>query len=204
MRITPFLITALTAGSLAPAQELPARHEVGLSLGGLFSKQRTANATRLELGPGIAFQTNYGYRLTSGEKAALYGEVHFLASPLREVSSTNGNLTRDAATIFLTPGLRVRFLNSRPVSPWVAAGAGWAVYEQSTSTVSGAANPASRVVNHAALNYGAGADVRFWRFIGLRAEIRDFYAGGPSYNTTAIRGGQHNVVAGAGLVLRFR
>ncbi len=59
-------------------------------------------------------------------------------------------------------------------------------------------------MNHAVFDYGGGADFKFWRFVGLRAEIRDFYAGGPSYNTNAIRGGQHNVVAGGGLVLKFR
>jgi hypothetical protein len=37
----------------------------------------------------------------------------------------------------------------------------------------------------------------------LRAEIRDFYGGSPAYNTRAISGGQHKVVAGGGLVLRF-
>ena len=45
-------------------------------------------------------------------------------------------------------------------------------------------------------------NVRAWKFIGLRAEIRDFYTGSPAYNS-AIRGGQHNVVAGGGIVLKF-
>jgi opacity protein-like surface antigen len=120
------------------------------------------------------------------------------------VNSANDTVTRDAATIFLTPGVRVKFLPNRAASPYVAAGGGWAVYEQSTNTLSGAPNPAPRVTHHGAFNFGAGVDVRVWKLIGLRAEVRDFYAGAPSYNTTAIRGGQHNVVAGGGFVLRFK
>ena len=98
----------------------------------------------------------------------------------------------------------MKFFPNRSVAPYLAVGGGWAVYEQSTATLNGSPNPASRLVNHAALDYGGGVDFKFWRFVGLRAEVRDFYAGGPSYNTAAIHGGQHNVVAGGGLVLKFR
>jgi len=41
-----------------------------------------------------------------------------------------------------------------------------------------------------------------WRFLALRGEVRDFYTGTPDYNLR-ITGRQHNVVAGAGLVLRW-
>ena len=203
MKRTFALVLAIT-GMTAAAQEIAPKHEIGLTLGGLFGSQRSGGATRLDLGSGIALQANYGYRLLGNETAALYGEVHFLANPLREVSSSDRTLTRDAATIFLTPGLRVKFFPKRSVAPYLAAGGGWAVYEQSTTTLSGSPNPASRLVNHAAFDFGGGVDFKFWRFVGLRGEIRDFYAGGPSYNTTAIHGGQHNVVAGGGLVLKFR
>ncbi len=198
------LLLVLLSCRLAAAQENAPRHEIGLTLGGLFSAARTSSSARLDLGSGIALQANYGYRLAGNETAAVYGEVHFLANPLRDVSSANLGLTRDVATIFLTPGVRVKFVPNHRVAPYVAIGGGWAVYEQSTTTLNGSPNPASRLVNHAVFDYGGGADFKFWRFVGLRAEIRDFYAGGPSYNTNAIRGGQHNVVAGGGLVLKFR
>ena len=34
-------------------------------------------------------------------------------------------------------------------------------------------------------------------------KVRDFYAGAPAYNSSSLHGGQHNVVAGGGLVLKF-
>ena len=35
-------------------------------------------------------------------------------------------------------------------------------------------------------------------------EIRDFYSGAPDYNQAAFRGGQHNVVAAGGVLLKFK
>lgn len=204
MRLAYSLIAGLAGMGIVAAQGVVPRHEIGLTLGGLLSSSRSGGPARLDLGSGIALQANYGYRLLGGNKAALYGEVHFLANPLREVSSTDQTLTRDAATIFLTPGIRVKLRPNGRVAPYFAVGGGWAVYEQSTTTLSGSTNPASRLVNHAALDYGGGVDFKFWRFVRLRGEVRDFYAGAPSYNTSAIHGGQHNVVAGGGLVLKFR
>jgi hypothetical protein len=187
----------------AAAQEMPARHEVGLTLGSLQGGSRSGTGTTLELGSGVAFQANYGYRFLANETAALYGEVHFLANPLREVKSANGSLTRDIATIYATPGIRVKFLPARAVAPFVSAGFGYALYEQSLFQINGQPNPAPRFLNRGALMYGGGVDFKFWRFVGLRAEIRDFYSGSPAYNTNAISGGQHNLVIGGGLVLKF-
>jgi hypothetical protein len=203
MKLTITLVIALSF-EVATAQEFTPRHEIGLTLGGLLGSQRGGGVTRLDLGPGVALQANYGYRLLGNETAALYGEVHFLANPLRQINSTDQTLTRDASAIFLTPGIRVKFVPHHRVAPYLAVGGGWAVYEQSTTTLNGNPNPASRLVNHGALDYGGGVDFKFWRFVGFRAEIRDFYAGGPSYNTAAIHGGQHNVVTGGGIVLKFR
>ena len=193
----------LSVVGIASAQETAPRNEVGLTLGGLFSNDRNAAATRLDLGSGVAFQANYGYRFFGNDKAAFYGEVHFLANPLRDVSSSTQTLTHDVATLFVTPGIRVKFVPNSRIAPYFAVGGGWADYEQSTTTLAGSRNPAPRTVNHGAFDYGGGVDFKFWRFVGLRAEIRDFYTGSPSYNASALSGGQHNVVAGGGVVLKF-
>ena len=194
---------ALSTLGVATAEEAPPRNEIGLTLGGLFSNERNGGATHLGLGSGVAFQANYDYRIFGNDKAALYSEVHLLANPLRDVSSAAPTLTRDIATLFVTPGIRVKFFPTRRIAPYFAVGGGWADYEQSTTTLAGNRNPAPRTINHGAFDYGGGVDFKFWRFVGLRAEIRDFYTGSPSYNAPALSGGQHNVVAGGGLVLKF-
>jgi hypothetical protein len=136
MKIAWFLMAGLLIVPAAFAQETIPRHEIGLTLGGLFGKQRSGGTTRLNLDSGVALQANYGYRLLGGRTAALYGEVHFLANSLRQVRSSDQTLTRDAATIFLTPESGTcdlpfvlgfernsfRIAESRRTSPWGAVG----------------------------------------------------------------------------------
>lgn len=123
MKFTITLIISVSSG-IATAQELAPRHEIGLTLGGLFGSQHSGGLTRLGVGSGLALQANYGYRLAGNETAPLYGEVHFLANPLRQVNSTDQTLTQDAATIFLTPGLRVKFFPNRGLARYLAVRGG--------------------------------------------------------------------------------
>ena len=156
----------------------------------------------LHLGGGTALQANYGRRLSRAHAVALYGEVHFLANPLRTVTSANTASIRDVATIFVTPGVRVKFADGKWASPYVAVGGGYAVYERSALQINGNPN-AERYIHRGAFDFGAGLDTKLWRWIGARGEIRDFYTGSPAYNLPGITGGQHNVVAGGGFVLKW-
>lgn len=189
---------------LLPASALLAqKHEVGLTLGGFVPGTRSSALGALDLSSGPGFQANYGYRLLDRSKVALFAESHFLANPLRDISSINRSATRDVATLYVTPGLRLKFVPRAKFSPYVAAGGGYALYEESFQQISGQPNPAARFTHRGVFDFGGGLDVRAWRFVSLRSEIRDFYSGSPSFNALA-RGGQHNVVAGGGFALRFR
>jgi len=179
------------------------KHELGLTLGRMVATHRTAGQIRFDLGGGNAWQANYGLRIVDGATAALYGEVHFLANPQRLVTATDQTLTRDVASLFVLPGLRVKFLPRGAVSPYIAAGGGYALFEHSVNRLDGRPNSAPRTVNRGAFGFGGGVDVGLWRFLKLRAEIRDFYTGSPAFNTP-VAGGQHNVVIGGGFVLSFR
>lgn len=196
-----FRIAVFGAGflSMACAQ----KQELGLTLGGVLSQQRESSVGNLDLGGGLALQANYGYRVVDARSAALYIETHFLANSLRDIRAGNSNASRDVATLFVTPGLRLKFFPRRAISPFGAVGGGYALYEQSTLTIGGAPNPAPRFTHRGAFDFGGGIDTPFWRFVGLRAEVRDFYTGNPSFNAPLSAGGQHNVVAGGGIVLRF-
>jgi hypothetical protein len=110
---------------------------------------------------------------------------------------------RDYASLYVTPGIRVKFGSGRRASPWVAAGGGWALYEHSLLDMAGRPSSAARRTSRGAFQFGGGVDVPIWRFVALRGEVRDFYTGSPSYTVGGLRGGQHNVVAGGGFVLRF-
>ena len=57
--------------------------------------------------------------------------------------------------------------------------------------------------NGGALALGGGVDVKFWRFVGLRGEVRDFYSGLPNYGVNLTDSRRNSVVVSGGFVLHF-
>lgn len=192
-------VLLMAAVGMAQQQQELARHEAGLTLGRLRASERGAGVTS---GGGTALQANYGLRVAGNATVSVFAEVHLLASPQRLVTGPAA-ATRDYASLYITPGVRVKFRGNARVQPYVAVGGGYANYEHSTTTLAGAANPAPRHSSHGVLGFGGGVDVPVWRWIGVRVEARDFYSASPVYNVSPGGGRQHNVVAGGGLVLRF-
>src|SRR3569833_1940426 len=111
------------------------KHEIGLGLGAIDGTARQAPSGKINTSAGTALQANYGYRFWRNEKMALLAEVHLLANPQRQVESSNTSTTRDVASLFVTPGLRLKFFPRSPVSPYVVGGGGFAIFEQSLTTI---------------------------------------------------------------------
>ena len=190
------IFPSLLLASLLGAQDSSPRQELGLTLGRVLSDAR--------LGLGTAMQVDYGYRVATMGSTAVFVDVHFLANPQRKVSVAEPTATQDVAALFLTPGVRLKFLYESRVSPYVTAGGGLSVLEHSRTVFSGQPNPAPRTTKGAAFTYGAGVDVRIHRWLALRGEVRDFYAGSPVLNLRNVPGRQNTVVVSGGLVLQFR
>jgi len=194
-----FLLLAV----LCQAQEGTApKNELAFGLGGLPALSRS-DSPSLDVGSGVAFQLNYGRRFLNSNQVALYGELNLVASPLRDVLSGVKTATQDFASLYVTPGIRVKFRPTSRISPYVLVGGGYGDYEQSVTRIDGARNQASRELARGVFDFGAGVDVRVWRFVAFRGEARDFYTGSPNYNIPAISGGQHNIVATGAFVLRW-
>jgi opacity protein-like surface antigen len=184
---------------LAAALPLAAqKHELAFTLGGNVNDAGPA----LRTSAGKALQINYGYRLGGNDAVAVSGEFHFLANPLRNVTG-GPTLTRDFASLYLTPGVRVKLNPNGRIQPFGVVGGGYALYEQSTFTFAGQPNPAPRHVSRGAFAYGGGVDVKLSDWLGVRGDVRDFYTGRPAFNLVNLKGGQHNVVASAGVVFRW-
>ena len=202
MRTRLLSLFILIAASLLAQEDGAARNELAFGLGGIPALSRS-DSTRVEAGSGVAFQVNYGRRLVGSRNVALYGEVNFVASPVRDVTTSLSFATHDFASLYITPGVRVKFLPASRLSPYVAVGGGYADYEQSTKQIDDRPNTAPRELARGVFDFGAGFDVKVWRFLALRAEARDFYSGSPAYNLASISGGQHNVVATGAIVVRW-
>lgn len=204
---TKFLITLfflLATASLSLAQDT--KNEVGLLLGALSTGSRDIQLptpSRAEIDAGITYQISYGRRFVNAKVAALYGEVLFAATPLQEVRSTNTTIPRDYASLFFTPGLKLKFVPGWRVSPYIAAGGGFARFRESDFRTNNQPNTGQIGTNTGVFNYGGGVDIRLFRYLGLRGEIRDFVSGNPSFNAPFLSNRQHNVLTSGGIVIYF-
>src|ERR1700756_3923447 len=193
------LVTTIIAG--------PARgqnQELTFSLGGIPGQTRTfqGSAGTAQISADRSFGINYGHRFLDAKIAALYGEIEFVAIPNRGVIPATAIVPQSYASLYLAPGLRLKFFPSSRLSPWGAVGGGYALYEQSAKLSNGQ-NETDKFLNRGVFDYGGGLDFRLFRFIGLRAEVRDFLSGNPDLNAKLNSSAQHNVVASGGLILRF-
>jgi hypothetical protein len=192
----------LSSATMLCLAESP-KNEIALGIGGIPSISR-GTAPSLDAGAGMAFEINYSRRVANLQAVAIYGEVEFLASPSRQISSVNTALTHDFASLYVTPGIRVSLLPGARISPFAVIGGGYGDYEQSTALINGKPNPAPRERSVGVFDFGGGVDFRVFRFLALRGSIRDFYTGSPDYNLSSISGSQHNVAATGSIVLRWK
>jgi opacity protein-like surface antigen len=140
---------------------------------------------------GMFLGANYAHRIKTNTNLTLSGVVDFVASPNRKADFINPLGSRDVASLFAMPGLRLSFKPDSRLSPFVTGGLGLAVYEQSQLLQNGAPFPGSRVTNHFGGMFGGGVDLKAYRFAGLRFEAKDYYSQ------------RHNILLGIGLHFRF-
>ena len=187
------------------------KNEVGFLLGGIFTPDQTGQTTQagrfaIRIEPGLTFQATYARHLW-GKSTALYLEIPFVATPSTDVSSVFTQAPRNYASLFITPGLRVKFAADKRISPWLSLGGGYGRFDESTTRLDGTPNPGQRGTDAGAVQFGGGLDldtgISILFPIGLRLEVRDFYAQRPNYNAMVAASFQHNVVVSGGFVLRF-
>jgi len=202
-QIVAFALLFLGAGTIAvPARAQ--RHELTFSLGGIPGQARSfkASGSNAQIAADRSLGVNYAHRLVGAKVATLYGEIEFVALPNRPVTSGTAVVPREYASLYVTPGVRLKFFPNSRFSPWGAIGGGYALYEESAHLSNGQ-NTTNAFLNRGVFDYGGGLDYRLFRFIGLRGEIRDFFSGNPNLNNALSSGTQHNVVASGGIILRF-
>jgi hypothetical protein len=184
------------------------KNELGLLLGGVVTGQKTtAGGARVDVNAGLTFQATYARRIKEWQRAALYFEVPFVATPSTEVRSTNGAVAHNYDTLYITPGVRVKFAPRKAVSPWLALGGGYGLLEASKGLINGTPNPSERFVHTGTLQMGGGVDfdtkLKVLVPIGFRLEARDFYTAVPNLNVALRESRQHNVLFSGGLVVKF-
>lgn len=158
---------------------------------------------RLRTGTGLTYQVSYSQRFLNARLAALYYEFPFTGTPRTEIETSNALSPRSYSSFFITPGIKLKLLPGLRYSPFVAAGIGYARFNESETRIDNQPNTGDRGTNRAAYTIGGGLDVKVFPFLSLRGEVRDFYSGTPRFNTDILDDRQHNFLVSTGLVIRF-
>jgi hypothetical protein len=154
------------------------------------------NNSHFNSGTSWAVGASFAHRIFHVPLAGLYWEIPVVGAP-NSVMKVPFRTTY--SSLFVTPGLKVKFAPGFFISPWLVAGIGIAHFHNSAN----AAFPDSTSTT-AAFDIGGGFDLKLAPYIGIRGELRDFYSGLPSIAAASgLSGRQHNVVPQAGLVIRF-
>src|SRR5260370_30932237 len=102
----------------------------------------------------------------------------------------------------LLPVLRLKFAPAARISPWVAIGGGYALYQQSAQFSNGQ-NTTNKFLNRGVFDFGGGVDYTLFRFLSLRAEVRDLVSGNPNLNAPLSPSTQHNLIHSRGIIVQF-
>ncbi|HVG92113.1 MAG TPA: hypothetical protein VNB54_11540 [Alphaproteobacteria bacterium] len=138
--------------------------------------------------PGFSIEGTYAHRLANFTVASLHLELPFMFTPTRRSEF----LGPDFSTFFFTPSLRLKFLPSSGVSPFVSAGGGLGRFKAGSTSD-----------NHGAFRVGGGLDFKtHLPLLGFRLEARDFVAGPPSFSSLT-NGHLNNLFVGGGIVFHF-
>jgi hypothetical protein len=175
-------------------------NDIAVSFGGTFSPGAEgpalceaiptcpAGIVSRSLDPGFSVEGTYAHRLANFRVASLHLELPFLFSPTRNSEFLGPGFS----TFFFTPSLRLKFVPSSRVSPFVSAGGGWGRFKQGSTSD-----------NHGAFQVGGGLDFKTnLPLLGFRIETRDFVAGPPSFSSLT-NGHLNNLFVGGGVTLHF-
>jgi hypothetical protein len=201
-------IVLLSLAVISAHGQSKAKNELGLLLGATRTPglRIVGNGGSIEVGTGITFQLTYARQLQVSDSLAWYLEFPAAAIPLQDLSSPNGATPLNFDSFFVAPSLRLKFRPRGSIAPWLSAGGGYALFDESATRRDGTHN-VTRGTSTGTLQLGGGIDLRtpikVLFPISARAEVRDFYSGKPAYNVSTSGAIQHNLVFSVGLVMSF-
>jgi opacity protein-like surface antigen len=203
--VTVLISLAVSAG----AQD--ERYEIGGILGRTFiSDQGIKGATFFDpvihSGKGLTVEGEFARRMIVTPIVAISIEGIVAYNPDEDLNGGEYGFAvvpTDYKQLFITPAVRANLFPTTAVSPWVSFGGGFGHFSQSKTLVYGGTNPGKSTTT-GVIEAGAGLDVKVWKRLSVRGEVRDFYSGEPDFplaDTGKTR--QHNFLVGGGLIWRF-
>lgn len=187
------------------------KNEIGGLVGRTFiSDQGIKNATffdpTIHFGKGLTFEAEYAHHFYVTPIYSISGEVPFVYNhdiDLNAGEYGHSVVPSDMKSFFITPAARVNLFPTTAVSPWVSLGGGIGHFSEYKTLIYGGANPGKSTTNFA-LEAGFGLDVRVWKKLSIRMDVRDFWSGEPDFPLAPTgKSRQHNFFVGGGAFWRF-
>lgn len=208
LSVAVFLIGILLSTTAIAQDE---KNEIGGAIGRTFiSDQGIQGATYFDpiihAGKGLSFEGEYARHFLvtpifsiSGEGVLMYNHKELLNAGAYGFSV----VPQAIKELFVTPAARVNLFPTTAVSPWVSVGAGFGHISESSQLTYGGANPGKSTTS-AVIEAGFGLDVKVWKQLSARGEVRDYWSGEPDYPLAPTgKTRQHNYFVGAGAFWRF-
>ena len=199
--------TLLAVSALAQDE----KNEVGGILGRTFiADQGIQNATYFDpiihTGKGLTIEGEYARRFLVTPIYAISAEGLLLYNwdvDLNAGEYGHSVVPSDLKKLFVTPAARVNLFPTTAVSPWISFGAGFGRITQNNQLIYGGTNPGKSTTS-AVIEAGFGLDVKVWRKLSIRMDVRDFWAGQPDFPLAPTgKTRQHNIFVGGGAFWRF-
>ena len=201
------VVTMLAASAVAQDE----KNELGGTLGRTFISNQgikggTYPNTIIAFGKGLSFDVEYARRFIVTPIYAVSGEAVLMYNHDEDI---NGGaygfavVPPQLSELFVTPAARVNLFPTTAVSPWVSVGVGFGHIGQASTLLYGGANPGKSTTS-AVIQGGIGLDVKVWKKLSIRGEVRDFWSGEPDFPLAPTgKTRMHNYFVGGGVFWRF-
>ena len=207
MSVKLLLIAALVAATTLATSALAQKNELTGIIGRTFiSDQGVKNVSlsnnNLHFGNGLTFEVNYGHFLMGNTLAHLTFEVPVVVDWDQDLQFAANSVPGNYRSYFVTPSLRANAFATTSVSPWISLGGGVGRFSPNSQLEFGGKNPNGGSTT-GVFQVGIGLDVKLWRSLSARGEVRDFWSGTPTLGVDTGKSRQHNFNVGGGVIWHF-
>jgi Outer membrane protein beta-barrel domain len=201
------VLTMLVTSAVAQDE----KNELGGILGRTFISNQgitggTDPGTIIAFGKGLSFDVEYARRFLVTPVYAVSGEVVLMYNKDEDINGGSYGfavIPPQLSQLFVTPAARVNLFPTTAVSPWISVGGGFGHITQSSQLLYGGTNPGTSSTS-AVFEGGLGLDVKVWRKLSIRGEVRDFWSGAVDFPLAPTgKSRQHNFFVGGGAFWRF-
>lgn len=181
------VLVTLIFSAIASAQS----NELAIQAGGYFPVNSQTGA-----GDALAVGGSFAHRIAGVPLLSAYVEIPVFAT-FNSTSSAYQTIDGSPrySTLFVTPGLKLKFASEFPISPYLLAGGGVVHFSKSHVSTDDSSYSGT-------FDVGGGLDWKIFPLFSARGEVRDFYSGSPNI-VSGFDQRQHQLIATVGLVFRF-